>query len=71
MPYLEVPEAFLDDFSTTDLEGGRRKKRSAVKGCSYRGSKVYKTKKGGLFVYKPSGQTRFVKKSHCKMSRRR
>jgi hypothetical protein len=75
MPFLEVPESFLNDFAgdaaAMDLEGGRRKKRSPVKGCTYSGSKVYKTKKGSLYVYLKSGRTRFVKKSHCKMSRRR
>ena len=73
MPFLEVPESFLNDFAgdALDLEGGRRKKRSPVKGCTYSGNKVYKTKKGSLYVYLKSGRTRFVKKSHCKMSRRR
>lgn len=79
MPFLEVPESFLNDFAgdaaAMDLEGGRRKKRSPVKGCTYNGSKVYKTKpkngmKPSLYVYLKSGRTRFVKKSHCKMSRR-
>jgi hypothetical protein len=72
MPYLEVPESFLNDFSgDLDLEGGKKRKRSPLKGCSYRGSKVYKTKRGSLYVYLKSGRTQFVKKSACKMSRRR